>query len=277
MPELPEIQTIVNQLQRKIVGKKIKAIEIKLLKIIKGSTLKNFMKIVQRSKIESISRRAKILIINLSNNYSLLIHLKLSGQIIYQSKTFNLKVQKHTHIIYCFNDGSFLLHNDTRQFGWVKLIKTLELKKYFQQEKFGPEPLEKNFTLEEFKKQLARRRGGKIKPLLMDQKFVAGIGNIYAQEACFCAKILPTRFVKTLKEKEIKDLFFCLIKILKKAIDCHGSSVDDYLDAYGKKGSFVCYLKVYDRLDKKCFRCSGIIKKNILASRGTYFCPRCQK
>jgi formamidopyrimidine-DNA glycosylase len=276
MPELPEVQTIANQLQKEIVGKKIKTVNIRLAKMVFGISPKKFLQTVVGTKIKSITRRAKVLIINLSNNYSLLIHLKLSGQVIYQPKNF-IKLDKHSHIIYYFTDGSVLLHNDTRQFGWVKLIKTSELEKYFQTEKIGPEPLDKNFTLAEFRKLLSQKKSQKIKPLLMDQRFVAGIGNIYAQESCFCAKILPTRVVKTLKEKEIKDLYFCLLNILKKAISCHGSSVDDYLDAQGHQGNYVCHLKVYDRLDKKCFRCSGIIKKMVLAGRGTYFCPKCQK
>ena len=277
MPELPEVQTIVNQLQRKIVGKKIKAIDINLAKMINGCSVGNFREIVVGGKIKKVNRRAKILIINLSNNYSLLIHLKLSGQIIYQPKIFNLKPQKHTHFVYYFTDGSVLLHNDVRQFGWIKLIKTDKLENYFQQEKFGPEPLDKKFKLEKFKELLSKRPKQKIKSLLLDQKFLAGIGNIYAQEACFCAKVLPVRIVKNLKEKEIKNLYHCLIKILKKAIQCHGSSIDDYIDIQGKKGSYVCYLKVYGRLGRKCYRCSGIIKKMVLAGRGTYFCSQCQK
>jgi len=276
MPELPEVQTIVNQLQKKIVGKKIKAIDIHLTKMIQGISSAKFKKTIIGSKIIGINRRAKLIIINFSNNYSLLIHLKLSGQIIYQLKKF-IKIGKYSHLIYYFTDGSILVHNDMRQFGWVKMIKTVALEKYFQQEKFGPEPLDKKFTPEEFKRHLAHRRGGKIKPLLLDQKFIAGIGNIYAQEACFCAKILPFRIIKTLKEKEVIDLYHCLIKILKKAIICHGSSIDDYLDAQGEKGEYVSYLKVYDRLNKKCYRCSGLIKKITLAGRGTYFCQDCQK
>lgn len=277
MPELPEVETIKNQLKRKIVGKKIKAVEIRLAKMIQGLKAKEFEKLIKGAKIENVDRRAKLLIINLSNNYSLIIHLKLSGQIIYQSKTLNLKSKKHTHLIYYFTDGSILLHNDLRQFGWVRLIKTSELEKYFQKESFGPEPLAKDFTLEKFKELLNQKPRQKIKPLLMDQTFLAGIGNVYAQEACWGAKILPTRLVKTLEEKEITDLYHCLIKILKEAIRYHGSSVDDYLDAEGKEGEYVARLKVYGREGEKCSRCGEKIKKITLAGRGTYFCQSCQK
>lgn len=277
MPELPEVETIKKQLQKKIVGKKIKAVEIRLAKMIQGVKAKEFEKIVAGAKIKGIARRAKLLIIHLSNNYSLVIHLKLTGQIIYLNQKSKLKDQKYAHIIYYFTDESVLLHNDLRQFGWVKIIKTSELEKYFQKEGFGPEPLEKNFTLEKFKKLLAGKLKQKIKPLLMDQKFIAGVGNVYAQEACWGAKILPTRLVKTLKEEEIENLYHYLIKILKESIKYRGSSVDTYVDTEGKQGDYVSKLKVYDREEKPCFRCGAKIKRITLAGRGTYFCPGCQK
>ncbi len=277
MPELPEVQTIVNQLQKKIVGKKIKAVEIRLPKMVQGVSVKEFKKIVSGAEIVSVGRRAKLLIINLSNGYSLIIHLKLTGQLIYESQKSKLKIQKHTHLIYYFVGDSVLLHNDLRQFGWVRLIKTSNLEKYFQKEGFGLEPLEKNFTLERFKEFLSKRLRQKIKPLLMDQTFLAGVGNVYAQEACFCAKILPTRLVKTLTEEEVFNLYQCLIKILKEAIKNRGSSVDGYIDAEGKRGDYVPKLKVYDREGQKCFRCGNKIKKITLAGRGTHYCEFCQK
>ncbi len=279
MPELPEVETIKNQLQEKIVGKKIKAVEIRLPRMIYDATAKEFEKKVTGAKIKGIDRRAKLLIIRLFNGYSLVIHLKLTGQLIFIGN-WKLEIgdlKNYTHLVYHFTDRSSLLHNDLRQFGWVKLIKTDELEKYFQKENFGPEPLDKNFTLEKFKRQLARRGGGKIKPLLMDQKFIAGIGNVYAQEVCWCAKILPTRIVKTLKEKEISDLYDYLLKILKESIKYRGTSVDAYVDTEGKQGDYVPKLKVYDREGRSCSRCRAKIKKMTLAGRGTYFCQNCQK
>ncbi|MFN3301785.1 MAG: bifunctional DNA-formamidopyrimidine glycosylase/DNA-(apurinic or apyrimidinic site) lyase [Patescibacteria group bacterium] len=275
MPELPEVETIKNQLEKKIIGKKIKAVEIKLPRLIQGIKPKEFEKIVVGSKVEKIKRRAKLLIIDLSNGWSLVIHLKLTGRLIFRKKLE--KEDEKSHLIYQFTDGTFLLHHDWRQFGWVKLMKTDDLKEYFQKEGFGPEPLEKNFTLEKFKELLSKKPRQKIKPLLMDQTFLAGVGNVYAQEACWGAKILPTRIVKTLKEKEISDLYYYLIKILKESIRYRGASVDSYVDTEGKAGDYVPHLKVYDRLGEKCYRCGGIIKKINLAGRGTYFCPQCQK
>lgn len=277
MPELPEVETIKNQLLEKIRGKKIKAADVRLPKMIQNVSVKEFKKIVEGATIKDIQRRAKLLIINLSNGYSLIIHLKLTGQIIYMKTLEYKNIKTFTQIIYYFTDNSVLLHNDIRQFGYVKVTKTKDLENMFEKEKFGPEPLEKEFTLDKFKKLLTKKSRQKIKPLLMDQTFLAGIGNLYAQEACWCAKILPTRIVKNLSEKEIETLFNCLIKILKKAIKYKGSSVDTYVDISGQAGDYVPKLKVYDREGQKCLRCGGKIKKIVLAGRGTYYCSNCQK
>ncbi|MDD5625705.1 MAG: bifunctional DNA-formamidopyrimidine glycosylase/DNA-(apurinic or apyrimidinic site) lyase [Patescibacteria group bacterium] len=278
MPELPEVETIKNQLADKIIGKKIIKVEIRLAKLIKGVSTPFFKNKLKNAIIQNVSRRAKLLIIKISNGYSLLIHLKLTGQLIFMDhETDSMEHQKYTHLIYHFSDKSALIYNDLRQFGYVKLVKTADLEKIFEQEKYGPEPLKKDFTLKKFQEILFKKLRLKIKPLLMDQSFIAGIGNIYAQEACFCAKILPTRTVKSLSEKEIKNLYHCLISILKQAIKDKGSSVENYVDASGNKGIYVLKLKVYGRENLKCFRCQSKIEKMVLAGRGTYYCPNCQK
>jgi formamidopyrimidine-DNA glycosylase len=204
----------------------------------------------------------------------------MSGQLIYQlisHPELDSGSLKHTHIIYTFADGSKLFHNDLRKFGFVKLIKTSEVPEYLKKEGYGPEPLENDFTLKIFKALLAKRSRKKIKPTLMDQTFIAGIGNIYADEICFYAGVRPTRIISTLGEKEIKKLFAGIKKILFEAIKYRGTSADQYLDAEGKEGKYAPRLKVYGRKGKKCLRCGGIIQKIKLNGRGTYFCPRCQK
>jgi len=278
MPELPEVETIKNQLADKIIGKKIVKVEIRLAKLIKGVSALVFKNKLKNAIIQDVSRRAKLLIIKISGGYSLLIHLKLTGQLIFMEHgTDNMEHQKYTHLIYHFSDKSALIYNDLRQFGYVKLVKTADLEEIFEQEKYGPEPLKKDFTLKKFQEILLKKPRLKIKPLLMDQSFIAGIGNIYAQEACFCAKILPTRIVKSLSDKEIKNLYHCLISILKQAIKDKGSSVENYVDASGKKGNYVSKLKVYGRENLKCFRCGHRIEKMVLGGRGTYYCSSCQK
>jgi len=282
MPELPEVETIKNQLKSKILGQRIIKVEVKLAKMIQGVPVDFFKTKIKQATVISVSRRAKILIIGLFNGYSLLIHLKICGQLIYLDNLNQLEnfLKKYTHLIYYFSNGGCLLHNDIRQFGYVKLVKTGDLEKIFSRENYGPEPLDKKFTQEKFIalfKINPSAVGQKIKPLLMDQAFLSGLGNIYAQEACWCAKILPTRRVETLSEKEMKLLYFCLTSILKAAIKARGTSVADYLDAEGKQGDFGQQLKIYGCEKRPCSRCGQKIKKIILAGRGTSYCPYCQK
>ncbi len=272
MPELPEVETIRRQLAARIKGKKIKSVEVRLARMV-NLPIAEFEKKVSGASVKNLRRRAKILIFDLSNRWSIVVHLKMTGQLIYNGE----EGIGRPHIIYTFSDGHKLRHYDFRLFGYAKLIKTDEVEKLLDKESFGPEILDKKFSEEDFKNLLKKKPNAKIKPLLMDQKFIAGVGNIYAQEACFCARILPTKKVDTLDKKEIKNLYLCLRKILSAAIARHGSSVDSFVDALGKKGSYVPLLKVYGRGDEECFRCGGKIKTIKLAGRGTNFCPICQK
>jgi formamidopyrimidine-DNA glycosylase len=272
MPELPEVETIRKQLLARIKGKKIKSVEVRLARMV-NSPIAKFEKNITGASIKNLRRRAKILILDLSNGWSIVIHLKMTGQLIYNGG----KGIGKPHIIYTFFDGHKLKHYDFRLFGYAKLVKTEEVEKLLNKDNFGPEILDKKFSGNDFKKLLGKKPNAKIKPLLMDQKFIAGVGNIYAQEACFCAKILPTRKVHTLTAKEIKNLYLCLRKILTAAIARHGSSVNAFVDALGKKGGYVPFLKVYGRGGKQCFNCQGKINTIKLAGRGTSFCPVCQK
>jgi len=271
MPELPEVETIKRQLNKKIKNKKIKKVEVCLAKLIKYPLAK-FKKLIIGSEIKSINRRAKLLIIELSSNYYLVIHLKLTGQLI-----FNGEINKHTHLIYYFTDKSYLIHNDLRRFGFIKVFSKEELVKYFEKEKFGPEPLDKKFTLELFKELLNKRGNSRIKPLLMDPKFVAGIGNIYSDEILFSARVLPTRIVKTLKPIEVKKIYQEIKRILILAIKKRGSSNRDYFDANGQKGNFVPLIKVYQRAGQSCHKCKTKIKKIKIGNRSAHYCPKCQR
>ena len=243
MPELPEIETIRRQLFRKIIGKKLNG-----------------------RKIVNIRRRAKILMIDFENGHSLLFHLKLTGQII-----FNGKLSPHTRKIFKFDDGSRLIFNDVRKFGWWKEVK--DTKKI--EKEFGPEALE--ISAKTFKNLLKGRPKAKIKTLLMDQKFIAGIGNIYSDEILFVSRVRPLRLAKTLSGKEIQQIFKNIKKILKAAIKSHGSSSQDYLDAYGRKGNYIKYHKVYRKEGEHCSRCGAKIKRIKMSGRSAHFCPQCQK
>jgi len=271
MPELPEVETIKRQLNRKIKGKKIKTVEVRLPRFVRYP-LKKFKQLVAQAKITSISRRAKLLIIELANEYYLVIHLKLTGQLI-----FNGQPTKHTHLIYYFTDGSQLIHNDLRQFGFVKVIPKKELADFLAKEKFGPEPLDKNFTLNLFKEILNKRKGAKIKPLLMDQSFLAGIGNLYSDEVLFYAKVQPTRKAGNLKPKEIEKIYQGIKKILPASIKQRGTSADTYIDIEGKPGKYLPLLKVYRREGQPCFICQTEIKRLKMGGRSAHFCPKCQR
>lgn len=243
MPELPEVETIRRQLEEKIVGKKL-----------------------DNKKIIGLRRRAKVLIIDFEDGSSLLIHLKMTGQLI-----FNGPVIKLTRHVFKFSDGSHLIFNDARKFGWWKVVKNSK----DIENGFGPEALD--LDLMTFRGLLKRRPNAKIKQLLMDQKIIAGIGNIYSDEILFAAKVNPLRRAKTLKDAEIKLIHQNIAKILKKAIEQKGSSVEYYLDACGKKGNFVKYHKVYQKEDEPCVRCGAKIKRVKLGGRSAHFCPKCQK
>lgn len=274
MPELPEVETIVRQLDKKIKNKTISQIKIiDYAGNVHGDLTKKAL-----ARIEEVKRRAKILIFTLSNGYSFLIHLKLTGQLLYYPHSpipqDSLNVPKATHIIFYFRDGSALFFNDFRKFGYVKLMKTAEVDSHLIKQGIGPEPLE--ISLSNFKKLLEKKPNAQLKPLLMDQSFIAGLGNIYAQEACYRAGILPTRKVSSLSEGEVEKIYQAIRDILHSAIKHKGTSFDTiYVTPENKRGSFDLFLKVYHQ--PKCRKCGSALKRMALAGRGTYFCSKCQK
>ena len=288
MPELPEVETIRQELLSVIKAKKIKSVEVKTPKIV-GSKVKQFISGATGEKIINITRRAKLLVFKITQNKNILVHLKMAGQLLYQDKNGKLFAGGHpdekylletpgkfTQVTFIFSDNSVLYFNDIRKFGWLKLLKDKELEVFLEQHKFGPEPLDKEFTLAWFIESL-KNKPQKIKPLLMDQKFIAGIGNIYAAESLHLSGIDPRRQAKTLKPGEIKKLFQNIKKVLADAIKYGGTSTNTYVDIYGKKGNFVPRLKVYGRGGEACKKCKTKLKNIKLAQRGTVYCPKCQK
>lgn len=284
MPELPEVETIRLGLQDKIVGLKISDIEIRLAKIFQGRPQD-----IIGSKVQNLRRRAKILLIDLDNNLSLVVHLKMSGQLVYhkdgKQATFGHPIPfagtilpaKSTHAIFTFSDGSVLYFNDIRQFGYIKVVKTSEVEKLKAIEEFGPEPLTPEFTPEKFKEIILKKKMP-IKLVLMDQTQIAGVGNIYANEALFLSKIHPERKANTLNDNEIKKLYDALIQVLKMGIKYGGSSENAYVNALGEKGTMQEHFMVYSKAGKPCPNsCGGTVKRVALGGRGTFFCPACQK
>ncbi len=287
MPELPEIQTIVDDLNKTILNKKIKKVDIRLSKIVRGAN-KTFCSILKNNSFQKISRWGKFIIIQLSQkNKYLIVHLRMTGQIIYINKNKIIAgghgeeknqldlPSKQTHLIIYFQDQSRLFYNDQRQFGFWQAVNLKGVKEV--QNKLGLNPLSTEFNLLSFKKLLENKKGN-IKAFLLNQKYVAGLGNIYTDETLFKAHILPSRKIDTLTLGEIKKLYKAVKDILTLSVKHRGTTFNNYVDARGRKGKFIKFLKVYKKEGQKCSRCKKeIIKKIKIAGRGTRYCPYCQE
>ncbi len=288
MPELPEVETVRTQLERMLIGRTIKSVICDWPKMVQPLSLTEFSKTVSGKKIKSISRRAKMLIIELSGKTYLAIHLKMTGQLVFQPKRGELVVgghpqkkgldglpNKYTHITLQFVDGTKLYFNDLRKFGWMRAVDQKSLEAMVAH--YGIEPLSKDFTVKYLTQLIERYPRRNIKKIIMDQELVVGIGNIYADESCFSAGILPTRLAKDITPPEIKKLHHHIKRILKLAIDKKGTSARNYLTAEGIAGNYVKYLNVYGRQREQCKKCAGALSKISLNGRGTHFCKHCQK
>lgn len=303
MPELPEVETIKNDLAKVVLNKKISKIIVNDKKIIKSS-INYFAGILKNNSFKEINRAGKLLIFQMSDkkNY-LIIHLKMTGQLIYlprydyqvikgkgmeglvaggHSLDKEAKIpgigdklpNKYTRVIFEFKDEARLFFNDLRKFGYLKVVGGNELKKIVSE--FGPEPLSIDFKINEFRDILVNKKTS-IKALLLNQKIIAGIGNIYADEILFKAGIKPGRKVNSLKMKEIESIFKSIKTVLKKAIKYRGTTFSNFVDTRGRRGEFIKKLKVYKREGEKCLRCrDGVITKIKIAGRGTRFCKSCQ-
>jgi len=287
MPELPEVETLKLGLKKYLVGHKIEKIEIRVAKIFQGNP-----KDVIGAKVVDIKRVGKGLIIELDNDYDLAIHLKLTGQLIYRGKetskiTVSIKAggelpSKHSHVIFTLDKGAMLFYNDLRRFGWVKVVKKDELKNLPFFKEMGPEPYQRTdlghpiLDLADFKAKI-KKSGLAVKLLLMDQKKIGGIGNIYANEALFEAKIDPRRKAKELSDAEAERLYKAIFEVIKRGINYGGSSDVNFINALGQEGAYQKHFLAYDRQGKRCSICGGKIKKIFLGGRGTYFCPKHQK
>lgn len=275
MPELPEVETIRLQLQKQVVGLKIIKARVIFGKKINVSAT-SFVRAVTGVMIKGAGRRAKLLLIHLSNGRTMVIHLKMTGRVLLENA--GTVPSKHAFVVFVLSGGKQLVWEDIRKFGFLKLVETKKLEDLWKKEGYGPEPLDRSFTLSVLKSCLLRHAGKGVKPLLMEQTCVAGLGNIYAAEALWQAGVHPNRPAGKVSDAEIKKLYDGIRKILPAAVRSRGSSADNYLDLFGKEGTFVSKLRVYDRNGEPCRRGDGgIIKKIRTGGRGTYFCPRCQK
>lgn len=267
MPELPEAETIVKQLKKHVVGKCIRSAIVLETK----RADKNIEKTMP-SKVVKAWRRAKAIIIKLEGKKYLLVRLGMTGHFHYASKGESLgKDEKFAIVKFYLRDGSVLSYTDIRKFGSVRLLDENQLRQKLAE--FGPEPLGKEFTVDFFQEMLAKKKKAKMKVTLMDQNFIAGIGNIYAQEALYHAGINPKRQMGTLKSLEIKKLHHAIQHVLQQSISHNGTTVENYVHIEGA-GGFQKYLAVYGK--EKCPR-KHPLKKIYLGGRGTYYCGKCQK
>src|SRR4030042_5804426 len=290
MPELPEVESIKLQLRKFLIGHKIENVEVRYRKKFEGDE-NNLI----GGKITNIRRFGKVQSIDLDNGYSILIHIKLTGQLIYRGPNLSSREQlskkitgglggKHTHVIFYLDESGVLYYNDVRKFGWIHIVKTSEIEKHKYIEKLGPEPLvnfynppEVVLTIDKFEKILSNTHRA-IKIVLMDQAKIGGVGNIYANDALWLAKINPKTPANKLNRVEVKGLYNAIHKVLKNGLKYGGASELAYVTPDGKEGEYQNHTLVYGHEGQPCERChKSKIKKFFLSGRGTYCCPVCQK
>ncbi len=291
MPELPEVETIRLGLQKYLVGKRIEDVEIRIPKMFVGSA-----KQIIGAKIIGLKRIGKGLIVELDNDFVLAVHLKMTGQLVYRDAKIQPMLSakiggttlpsKYSHIIFVLDHNAFLYYNDLRQFGWIKVVKKDELMQITFFREMGPEPPvvplsgtmggKAPLNINKFS-EIVSQSNLAIKVLLMDQKRIGGIGNIYANDSLFDARIDPRKKAKKLSNEEIKKLYNSLLKVLRKGLGYGGSSDENFVNALGQEGNYQNHSLVYGREKEPCRICKTLIEKIKLASRGTYFCPKCQK
>ena len=287
MPELPEVETVRRGLFERIVGKVIVNES--------HDTEKGFPNaegdvaaFLIGAEVTDVRRRAKVLIIELSTQYALVIHLKMTGQLVFVSpgdrfgaghpndSLIDALPDSSTRVTLIFTDGSQLFFNDQRKFGWMKLMPIAEVPNLPFMQKVGPEPLSPDFTEADFMARFARRKKSGIKAALLDQSVVAGIGNIYADETLWGAKVHPARRVETVTADEFAAMYREAREVMNLAIEKGGSSNKNYVNAEGKKGSYMDFARVFRREGQSCPRCGATIEKIRVAGRGTHYCPVCQ-
>ena len=287
MPELPEVETVRRGLHELIIGRVVaKAVH----DTPKGfpNTAADVQQFLINASITDVRRRAKVLLVDLSTDYTLVIHLKMTGQLVFRAPDVAFGAghpnesligdlpDRSTRVTFTFVDGSHLYFNDQRKFGWVRLLPTLEVPNIDFMKKVGPEPLEHDFTPAQFAERFTRRAKSPIKAAILDQTVVAGVGNIYADESLWGAKIHPLRKVASITSREYDLLYTELRDVMNLAIEKGGSTDKNYVNAEGKRGSYMDFARVFRREGQACPRCAATIIKFKAAGRGTHICPHCQ-
>lgn len=288
MPELPEVQTVVSDLNRKIKGEKIVSFWSDWPSAIKNATLNKFQKEIKNRKILGARRIGKNIFIDLSGGKTLYIHLKMTGHLLIKSKAesrkskdsekyFSERVNQYIHHIWTLGGGKTLEFSDLRKFAKILWVDTPEIEKLPEIGSLGIDALDPKFDLKKFEAILKKKPKRPIGIVLMEQSLIAGIGNIYRSEILFEAGILPERKAGKLSPLERKRLFSAIKKILKKAVKLRGTSDSDYRDTDGAPGGFQKVLQAYNRAGEKCRKCDTMVVRSKIGQRSVFFCPKCQK
>lgn len=287
MPELPEVETVRIGLSQFLPGKQIQQVKHDWPKGFPNAAA-DVERFLVDARITGVRRRAKVLLIDLDTAYTLIIHLKMTGQLVYRGDQERFGAghpndslvgelpDKSTRVIFTFSDGSKLFFNDQRKFGWVRLMPTAEVENLDFFQKVGPEPLAADFTADQFAQRLMRRAKSGIKAVLLDQTVIAGVGNIYADESLWGAKIHPLARVQDVPKHKLTALYEALRATLALSIEKGGSTDRNYVNAEGKRGSYLSFAHVFRREGQPCPRCGTTIVKTRVAGRGTHLCPHCQ-
>jgi len=286
MPELPEVETVRTGLERLIVGRSIVAETHDTEKSFPNSSADASQFLIGTTVI-AVRRRAKVLMIDLSGEYTLVIHLKMTGQLVYVGDTrfgaghpsdslIGRLPDKSTRVTITFDDDTHLYFNDQRKFGWMRLMPTIAVPEIDFMKKVGPEPLEDEFTGDVLYARLQRRKNTTIKAAILDQTVLAGVGNIYADESLWGAKIHPATLVKNVSKAKIMLLTAEIKYVMNLSIEKGGSTDRNYVNAEGKRGSYIDFARVFRREGEPCPRCGTTIVKTRVAARGTHLCPHCQ-
>lgn len=287
MPELPEVETVRIGLAGLLPGRRVASEQHDWPKGFPNAS-EDVERFLLGADIIGVRRRAKVLIIDLSSRYSLVIHLKMTGQLVFRAPDVAFGAghpnaslvgelpDKSTRVTLTFADGSNLFFNDQRKFGWMRLLPTAEVGQLDFFKKVGPEPLSADFTADNFIERLHSRAKSGIKAVLLDQAVVAGIGNIYADESLWAAKIHPETRVHDVPRTQLKALYDGLVRVLRLSIEKGGSTDRNYVDAEGRRGSYLSFANVFRREGQPCPRCGTAIVKLRVAGRGTHICPHCQ-
>lgn len=288
MPELPEVETVRIGLQRLLPEREIEAVNFDWPKSFPNAD-EDVKLFLLRAKVVKVMRRAKVLIIELDSQYSLLVHLKMTGQLVFRSQEENFGAghpnqsligslpDKSTRVTIKFTDGSTIYFNDQRKFGWMRLVPTIEIQNLDFFRKVGPEPLSADFTWQKLRQRALTHKNSSIKSVLLDQTIIAGIGNIYADESLWGARIHPLTLVRDFSPSNFRRLYEDLIMVLELAIEKGGSTDKNYVNAEGKRGSYLTFARVFRREGLACPRCGTSIQKIRVVGRGTHICPHCQR